>query len=122
MNCPQCKHPNADNRSYCGACGTMIARYCRSCGFMNLLADRFCGGCGLALDETASKPEKAAPSPSLPLTMPLGQDEIVYTENNDITPEAAAQLIEVAREAEQVVEEKTELQVNQADIDALFGG
>ncbi|MBI4927286.1 MAG: AAA family ATPase, partial [Anaerolineae bacterium] len=36
--------------SFCGMCGTRLARACRACRFLNPPAYRFCGNCGVPLD------------------------------------------------------------------------
>lgn len=125
MNCPQCGKENSENRNFCGNCGGTLAAHCRTCGFKNALTDRYCGGCGNPLAEGAAARE-ARPEPFLPMSMPPAgppaQGESLYGEKNELTAAAAAELVMASREAAEVVEEKAELQINQSDIDALFGG
>lgn len=128
MNCPNCGRENAENRNYCGDCGLRLTAFCRSCGFRNAVDDRYCGGCGNP--QSADIPErKHEPGPELPMEMPALQrakspvkEESVYGDKNQLTGAAAAELILASKEAAEVVEEKTELQISQSDIDAMFGG
>ena len=112
MNCPHCKQPGADGRNYCGACGSPLVQYCRPCGFRNLTADRYCGGCGSPLAEGApctATARPAAPGGSLPGT------------NTGHAVPGLSDLLEAARETEEVAQQDADVKVSQGDIDSLFG-
>ena len=104
MNCPSCRHVNAPDRNFCGACGAPLAAYCSCCGFRNRAADRYCGGCGRALGEAAAVEESAvaAGGPAPP------QDEL-------------GELLVAAQEAVVGGAEGEDVRVTQDDIDQLFG-
>ncbi len=105
MNCPSCRHVNAPDRNFCGACGAPLAAYCTRCGFRNRAADRYCGGCGRALGEAAAVGEEGAVAPGAP-TPP--QDEL-------------GELLAAAQEAVGGDAEGEDVRVTQDDIDRLFG-
>ena len=108
MNCPSCKHSNAFERNYCGACGAPLARYCALCGFRNLLADRFCGGCGASLEDGA-RPATVEPLTPAALRVPA-------TPSDDL-----AELLEAARDQAAAPPDDGAARVSQDDIDSLFG-
>ena len=118
MNCPHCKHPGADGRNYCGACGNPLVQYCRLCGFRNLLADRYCGGCGSPLADDLlhleSRPGNARPAaPVVPSPAPAPETGPAMAGMSD--------LLEAARETEAVEQGDADVKVSQDDIDSLFG-
>ncbi len=49
MVCPSCNAENPVGQSFCGSCGSALARVCSSCGAANPAEQRFCGDCGSAL-------------------------------------------------------------------------
>ena len=110
MNCTSCKHPNALERNYCGACGAPLARYCALCGFRNLLTDRFCGGCGVSLEEGAR------PAPAEPLGGTAPTASAAATPSDDL-----AELLEAARDQAAAPPDDGTARVSQDDIDSLFG-
>jgi len=116
MNCPQCKHPGADNRNYCGACGNPLVQYCRPCGFRNLLADRYCGGCGSPLADDLPHPESRPGNarPAAPVVPPPAPE-------TGVAMAGMSDLLEAARETEAVDQEDADVKVSQDDIDSLFG-
>ncbi|MDF1551626.1 MAG: zinc ribbon domain-containing protein [Deferrisomatales bacterium] len=116
MNCPHCKHPCADGRNYCGACGSPLVRFCPRCGFRNGLADHYCGGCGSPLGDAPPRPE-LRPSAARPVA------PAVPAPAPDAGPAMAgmADLLEAARETEEVAQQDADVKVSQDDIDSLFG-
>lgn len=123
MNCPQCRHPGADGRNYCGACGGRLVQYCRLCGFCNQGSDRFCGGCGNGLAENADE-EVVSPT-SAPVVRPAPVPEPVVARDVDDAPPVddggLAELIAAARDSEKEEPEEGDIKVSQDDIDSLFG-
>ncbi len=104
MNCPSCRHVNAPDRNFCGACGAPLAAYCPRCGFRNRAADRYCGGCGRALGEEGAA---EGVSPAAGADAPV-QDEV-------------GELLAAAQEAEAGGAGAEDVRVTQDDIDQLFG-
>ena len=105
MNCPNCRHVNAPDRNFCGACGAPLAAYCARCGFRNRAADRYCGGCGRLLGEGAAAAETPAP---VEAAEGAPRDEL-------------GELLEAAQEAVAEGSEGEDVRVSQDDIDRLFG-
>lgn len=112
MTCPSCKQPNAPERNYCGACGTLLALSCARCGFRNLASDRFCGGCGVAL---GAAPRAEATGPGREIA--AGPDAIGASAENS----GLAELLAAAREPVPTRPEDLTARVSQDDIDSLFG-
>jgi class 3 adenylate cyclase len=52
MMCPRCGVIVANNRKFCGDCGTPLPWQCSACGSDNPADKRFCGDCGVALEAT----------------------------------------------------------------------
>ncbi len=105
MNCPSCRHVNAPERNFCGACGAPLAAYCPRCGFRNRAADRYCGGCGQPLGGTAAAEGRTAVADGAPAPP---QDEL-------------GELLAAAQEAEFGEAGGEDVRVTQEDIDRLFG-
>ncbi len=66
MICPRCGATVANNRKFCGDCGTPLPWQCSACGSDNPADKRFCGDCGASRGAThnVSQPVAvAAPSP-----------------------------------------------------------
>lgn len=55
MKCPECHHPNPDNKRFCRECGAKLTRPCPQCGGGILYGDQFCGECGCNLQEPARR-------------------------------------------------------------------
>jgi hypothetical protein len=116
MNCVTCKQPNAPDRNYCGACGTLLTQFCSLCGFRNGKTDRFCGGCGGELGTGAqggaARGEATEVQPG-PQARPTG---------GPVSSGASlAELLHAAEESAEVAAEESDVKVSQEDIDALFG-
>jgi class 3 adenylate cyclase/ribosomal protein L40E len=57
MRCPGCQSENPSDMSFCGKCGSPLARRCAKCGADNPPASNFCGKCGAVL--TPNAPERS---------------------------------------------------------------
>lgn len=117
MTCPHCKHPGADGRNYCGACGNPLVQYCRLCGFRNLTTDAYCGGCGSSLAGAAPQPEPPRAEAAGPAAPAVAAPEPAPS------PALAgmADLLEAAKQTQEVAQQDTDVKVSQDDIDSLFG-
>jgi class 3 adenylate cyclase/predicted ATPase len=64
MICPRCGATVANNKKFCGDCGTPLPWRCTACGGNNPADKRFCGDCGAARGGTSDPLPAAAASPS----------------------------------------------------------
>ncbi len=60
MICPRCGATVANNRKFCGDCGTPLPWQCSACGGENPADKRFCGDCGAAHGITSDTPPVVA--------------------------------------------------------------
>lgn len=113
MNACGCGRANDARRSYCGGCGTRIARACARCQFVNATDDAYCGGCGDALGAGARAATTAAavvvaPRPAV---APTSADTM-----------SAAELASLLGKAAAPTPVQLPAIVSQDDLDRLFGG
>ena len=68
MICPRCGATVANNRKFCGDCGTPLPWQCSACGGENPADKRFCGDCGATRGAApdAARPAAAAAAAPLP--------------------------------------------------------
>ncbi len=55
MECPGCRHANAEGSRFCGGCGSSLSSdvRCSRCGHANPADQKFCNGCGHPLEAPA---------------------------------------------------------------------
>ena len=54
MQCPTCRHHNADDAKFCAQCGTSLSVTCAVCGTVADRGAAFCTNCGAALPDTSA--------------------------------------------------------------------
>jgi class 3 adenylate cyclase/predicted ATPase/energy-coupling factor transporter ATP-binding protein EcfA2 len=64
MICPRCGATVANNKKFCGDCGTPLPWRCTACGGSNPADKRFCSDCGAARGATSDPLPAAAATPS----------------------------------------------------------
>jgi len=70
MRCPSCGSDNPDGFSFCGSCGTALARACPNCGAEVAEGFKFCGSCGHPMEAAApAAPATGLPSERRPVTI-----------------------------------------------------
>lgn len=134
MNACGCGRTNDARRSYCGGCGTRIARACARCQFVNATDDAYCGGCGDELVASVvavvsgQPPAPARPLallkslPPIPAPAPSAASTIARPAPASADTMSAAELATLLGPSAVPVPAPLPSVVSQDDLDRLFGG
>src|SRR5262249_9103758 len=89
MECPRCRHANADGARFCGECGASLRLdvMCGGCGHPNPPGQKFCNGCGQGLGASAPAvtPDPRAYTPKHLAEKILGSRAALEGERKQVT-------------------------------------
>src|SRR5262245_4081080 len=111
MQCPQCRHENAQGVKFCGECGARLQALCPSCREPNRPTNKFCQECGTPLPAGAPPPSALEPAAG-----PSRRDEATSLDSKYSSPQAYTP----KHLAEKILTSKTALEGERKRVTVMF--